>query len=414
MKKQSYSRIILFLTLSIITISCKNQTNNSPSASVVNSGESNNSQSELIPSIEPSVVPSVEPSIEPSIEPSVESSSSTDISSSSTFDYDPGQLLGSYYNPLGYNLVGETLEITFLEMVDQYGDCIYIKSNDFDMIIDAGNTNDYTNIIEFVENNISEDKKLELLVATHAHSDHVFGFRNDFKKVVNRVSYILDYGYSYTTSAHSSYVSTRNYFVNLGAKYCPVTKSVANEDPCTKRIYIYEDFYIDVLQTGKYKDPTYSFAASGGQNESSVTFILTYKNNSFFFGGDITQAVERATLKDTDVKPVTLLKANHHGSNGSNSTDLFSTLKPEIIVVSAAYLSELNHPHASAIERMVTSQADIYVNFTTGDLKIVSNGTEITSITGAGPKKGYSINNEKVTGEENKKFTDTLIYDYFY
>ena len=76
-----------------------------------------------------------------------------------------------------FSLASGDLAVHFLELGNQYaGDCIYIKANDKDILIDAGSRqNSATTIINYV-NQYCEDEKLEYLVATHAHQDHIAAF----------------------------------------------------------------------------------------------------------------------------------------------------------------------------------------------------------------------------------------------
>ena len=49
---------------------------------------------------------------------------------------------------------------------------------------------------------------------------------------------------------------------------------------------------------------------------------------------------------------VELLKAAHHGSNGSNGTEWLSVVDPVLIVISAGKNNRYHHPGKEAVERM--------------------------------------------------------------
>jgi hypothetical protein len=81
---------------------------------------------------------------------------------------------GRQYAPITFN---------FVEQGNQYsGDCTYIKAGDNDILIDAGNRTSCASTIEsYLEdssrtNNYVSDGKLEYVIATHAHQDHIAGF----------------------------------------------------------------------------------------------------------------------------------------------------------------------------------------------------------------------------------------------
>ncbi len=69
------------------------------------------------------------------------------------------------------------LYIHFLELGNRFvGDCVYIKAGETDILIDAGSrtTSSYT-LTNYI-NKYCLDKKLEYVIATHCHEDHISGF----------------------------------------------------------------------------------------------------------------------------------------------------------------------------------------------------------------------------------------------
>ena len=75
--------------------------------------------------------------------------------------------IGSKDNPIyqGREEI-DKIEIYFIEMGDQYGDSIYIKAGDFDMLIDAGQTSDGYNVLNFLKQHVA-DSRLDMVVTTH-------------------------------------------------------------------------------------------------------------------------------------------------------------------------------------------------------------------------------------------------------
>lgn len=69
------------------------------------------------------------------------------------------------------------LSIHFLELGNKYtGDSVYIKAGDTDVLIDAGSRKSSSGAISSYINEYVEDNKLEFVIATHAHQDHIAGF----------------------------------------------------------------------------------------------------------------------------------------------------------------------------------------------------------------------------------------------
>ena len=151
-------------------------------------------------------------------------------------------------------------------------------------------------------------------------------------------------------------------------------------------------FYFDILNTGNYLEPT----GTSASNPYSVAVIFYYKNFSFFTAGDITTATEEKLLANEDLPEVTLYKASHHGSHGSNSQELLDTLNPKAVAISAARANQyqdtpgapqkdktynLNaasgHPAADAIERIykapnISQNLNVYWNVVNGTMKFTT------------------------------------------
>ena len=133
--------------------------------------------------------------------------------------------LGSPTNPLykGRKAI-ETVDIYFIEMVEEYGDAIYIQAGDFDMLIDAGQSSDGSNVNDVLRRHIS-DGILEMVVATHAHGDHIGGMLTALSTVKN-ITYAVDYGYD--RSDYSTVNQVRNKF-KTADKYYPITDCIDNK-----------------------------------------------------------------------------------------------------------------------------------------------------------------------------------------
>ena len=84
------------------------------------------------------------------------------------------------FNAATYNvetIKDEDLSIHFLELGSwNTGDSIYIKAGETDILIDAGSVGASAETIAKYVDQYCEDGKLEYVIATHAHKDHIAGF----------------------------------------------------------------------------------------------------------------------------------------------------------------------------------------------------------------------------------------------
>ena len=346
---------------------------------------------------------------------------------------------GTKDNPifLGNEGEDEPLEITFLEMSHIYGDALFIKKGNVEILIDSGYAIDGLNVAKYIEQNCT-DNVLDLLVLSHSDGDHVEGLANALKNISD-ISLMVDYGGTASGTIH-------NVRTTYAKQYHSAYDCVNSIDGATDTYYLTKDLYFEVLNTGQYITKDKSSAG----NASSVALIFYYKNFSFFTAGDITSSTESSLLKNEDLPEVTLYKASHHGSHGSNSQDFMNTLNPKYVGISAARAGdyqdktqildptktynlngEKGHPAAAAIERIykipnIAQNLNVYWNGANGTMTFTTYGKNDCTFKGSETTRGYhdltltngagvwdeSIGNfkNKVTGEENSKLHETKVF----
>ena len=341
---------------------------------------------------------------------------------------------------LGNEGEDEPIEVYFIEMQHIYADSIFIKKGNVEVLIDSG----YEYDGDFVNKILTQycaDDRLDLLMASHSDGDHIDGLGKALETVDN-ISLMVDYG----GAGSGNVLAARTKYGAKGMIYHSAYDCVNKLNGASDIYYLTEDFYFEVLNTGQYitKDET-----SAG-NAESLAVIFYYKNFSFFTAGDITTATEAQLLKNEDLPEVTLYKASHHGSHGSNSQELLDTLNPKAVAISAARANQyqvtptgpqenktynLNaasgHPAAAAIERIykapnISQNLNVYWNAVNGTMKFTSYGQNDFTFTGSTTWKGYydlTLTNgvgvwnstlqdfeNKVTGEENYKLHQTKVF----
>ena len=312
----------------------------------------------------------------------------------------------------------EPLEIYYIEVSKTYADAVYIKKGLFDILIDAGTAEDGMHVKEFVESHM-EDKTLDLVMVSHAHDDH-YGGVSKVLEAVDNVSLFLDYG----GDSQNSYTEARDAFVARGSKHFGAYDCANELNDAVKKWYLTKDLTCEILNTGNYIKQNGS-----AQNPQSVAAIFEYKDFSYFTAGDLTTSAETDLLKYEELQPVSLYKASHHGSHGSNSIELLNALDPYCIGISAAITGDPNgqndgikgHPAGAAVQRFfqaprISRSHNVYWNGVNGDMCFTTYGgaTDI-SFKGSPTRKGYYYQDElgnkvKAVGEENKKFSETILF----
>lgn len=341
---------------------------------------------------------------------------------------------------LGNEGEDEPIEIYFIEMQHIYADSIFIKKGNVEILIDAGFEYDGA-FVNKVITQYCTDGILDAFMVSHSDGDHIDGIAKALENVEN-ISLMIDYGGSGTGNV----LAARNKYTKKGTVYHSAYDCVNKLNGASDVYYLTEDFYFEVLNTGNYITTSQTTAS----NPHSLAVIFYYKNFTFFTGGDITTETEKQLLKNEDLPEVTLYKASHHGSHGSNSQEFLDTLNPKAVAISAARANRyqdtpsgpskdntynLNgasgHPAAAAIERIykapnISKNLNVYWNAVNGTMKFTSYGNNDFTFTGSATMKGYydlsltdgkAVWNEekndfenKVTCEENFKLHESKVF----
>ena len=343
---------------------------------------------------------------------------------------------------LGNEGEDEPIEVYFIEMQHIYADSIFIKKGNVEILIDAGYEYDGTFVNQLLMEKVA-DRRLDAFMVSHSDGDHIDGIAKALTGIDN-ISLMVDYG----GAGGGNVLATRKKYIPLGTQYHSAYDCANHLNGASNRYYLTNEFYVDILNTGNYITPDKTSAS----NPSSLTVLFTYKDFKFFSGGDLTSESEKSLMRNENLPEVTLYKASHHGSHGSNSQELLNTLNPKAVAISAARADRygvppsgpqkckdynLNaasgHPAAAAIERIykapnISSSLNVYWNAVNGTMKFTSYGEDSVTFSGSPTMKGYydltltnnvgvwsdTLNDyeNKVTGEENKKLHETKVFEF--
>ena len=110
-------------------------------------------------------------------------------------------------------------------------------------------------------------------------------------------------------------------------------------------------------------------------NAWSLVVKVTHGENTFLFTGD---ATENRLLKiNNNLLSADVLKAAHHGGNSSNSSTIYSVIRPKYVIIEVGESNDYGHPSPETVallrdKRIVTYRTDKH-----GTVMCMSNGENL-------------------------------------
>lgn len=252
----------------------------------------------------------------------------------------------------------QNLEVDYLDVGQ--GDSILIKTPfEQNILIDGGPSSKV--LSELGKNLAFFDKKIDLVVLTHPHADHVTGLVEVLRRY--QVKKILLTG---VTDTSPPYVS----FLQEIADQKITTEFATG----TQDINLGQDLTLKILYPLKSLQGT----SMENLNNSSIVLKMIYKNNSFLFTGDADQQVEDDLLASQEDLRAQVLKVAHHGSKYSSSPAFLAAVAPEDAVISVGANNEFGHPNLITLDNLQKIGAKIFRTDELGTIKIISDGTNLT------------------------------------
>lgn len=238
------------------------------------------------------------------------------------------------------------------------GDSILISQGDTQVLIDGG-PNSPTLLPSLGQTMAFYDRKIELVILTHPHSDHLRGLIDILENY--QVERIVCSGIEYD---HPSY---EEWWHIIEEKSIPVT--TAGEG---YRIGLGEEAIISILSPS---------APGGDIDNDSLVLLLEYGDYGFLFTGDISATTEYELLSERAIPDIDVLKVAHHGSDSSTSEEFLRMARPEVAVISVGENS-YGHPSPEVIKKLEDSGAFIYRTDQEGNIEFITDGERLWLKTG--------------------------------
>ena len=236
------------------------------------------------------------------------------------------------------------------------GDSEYIKTPDGkDILIDGGPDDKVLNglgkVMDF------GDRKIDLVVLTHPHADHLTGLLEVVKRY--EIGEVWESGVEYPSNTYDAWKA-----------------EIQNKNISDKFVTSYDE---KDFGSGKIKFKVlYPLSSEKNKtidnlNNSSVVTVLEDNRFSVLFMGDLEKSGQSQIINN--LKNYTVLKVAHHGSENGISEDLLKVIRSAIAVISVGANNKFGHPAKTTIDLLKSYIVQIYRTDQNGTITISSDGT---------------------------------------
>jgi competence protein ComEC len=273
---------------------------------------------------------------------------------------------------------GKELQVHVLDV--GLGDSILVVApSGKSVLVDAGPPGAGKRVLEALKRmNVA---RLDYLVATHAHADHV-GAADEVLKAVDAGQVIYS-GYPQTTREYDDFLKAVEQKKIELVKAAPGQTIDLGDGVLLRVLAPVEPFF-------EKKD-----LGNGGNepNANSIVMRLDYGAFSMLLAADAEEQTERRMTEKGADFAAQLLKVSHHGSKYATSADFLKRGGFKIAIVSTGADNRYGLPAQETLDRMKAAGLRLYRTDMQGEITVITRGQEgDAKITAARePKSGQDI-----------------------
>ncbi len=260
------------------------------------------------------------------------------------------------YSGTASQLANDEVSVSFLDVGQ--GDCSVIIAGDSVVMIDAGDWDAGDGIVAWLrERGI---KKIDYLVCTHPHTDHIGGML-DVLQALSVRNFVAGELPDELVPTNSTYIELLSTLQRLGTGYI---------DARSDGVIALDRGELQLLCGGEVFDDL---------NACSLVIRYVYGERAFLFMGDAERQTEQFLLDRGVQLNCDVIKVGHHGSRYAGSKQFYRATRAAYAVISCSADNSYGYPHQQTLELLKSCKIKYFITAQNGTVTFVSDGEGLSA-----------------------------------
>ena len=248
--------------------------------------------------------------------------------------------------------------------VGQADATLVVTPEDETILVDSGDwLPDGSEVIAYLDGQGVD--RIDHLVATHAHADHIGGHAaiiEEYETNREGIGNIYDSGVPFTTQTYENYLDAVD---DHGHELLLVEEG--DTLPLDS-----ENVSVTVLNPPA--------GDSGSElHENSVALVIEFGEVRYLTTGDAERDAEARMVDDwAEELSADIYHAGHHGSSTSSTESFMQAVDPDISIISSDLDSQFGHPHDEVLDRFDTMGIETYWTGVHEDILVTTDGESVS------------------------------------
>ena len=252
------------------------------------------------------------------------------------------------------------LTVRYLYMTKDDGDCyagdsaVYTAPTGEIMLVDCGNASNPKEVMAQLD--AMGIKRIDYMVFSHPHADHVGGFLPILTKY--EIGQIYVNGHNYGTTTYQDVLAS------IKIKKVPCDVLLAGDS-----FMFGELVKVDIFNPFPGDTDDVDLSSMMDTNNCSLAMLLTYGESTFWTSGDLYTPAEERLVEVYGNIQADVVKMNHHGKDTSNCVHYLDMLQSKIAV------AMLNDVSPKGIhDRYVYRRVQVFYTYADGAVRVATTG----------------------------------------